>query len=109
MRSNTLVSTELTHLSKKARSPRSPKFPGDFKNQIVCGDALTLMRTMPNECVDHVITSPPYNLKNSTGNGMKDGRGGNGSARRSSMVIRTTPTACRTMNMLNGSARASPK
>ena len=23
-----------------------------------------------------VITSPPYNLKNSTGNGMKDGRGG---------------------------------
>ena len=76
MRSNTLVSTELTHLSKKARSPRSPKFPGDFKNQIVCGDALTLMRTMPDECADLVITSPPYNLKNSTGNGMKDGRGG---------------------------------
>ena len=26
--------------------------------------------------VDLVVTSPPYNLKNSTGNGMKDGRGG---------------------------------
>ncbi len=34
------------------------------------------MRTMPDESVDLVVTSPPYNLKNSTGNGMKDGRGG---------------------------------
>lgn len=31
---------------------------------------------MPDNCVDLVVTSPPYNLKNSTGNGMKDGRGG---------------------------------
>ncbi len=31
---------------------------------------------MPDECLDLVVTSPPYNLKNSTGNGMKDGRGG---------------------------------
>lgn len=34
------------------------------------------MRTLPDECLDLVVTSPPYNLKNSTGNGMKDGRGG---------------------------------
>lgn len=34
------------------------------------------MRKMPPESVDVVVTSPPYNLKNSTGNGMKDGRGG---------------------------------
>jgi len=34
------------------------------------------MKEMPNECLDLVVTSPPYNLKNSTGNGMKDGRGG---------------------------------
>jgi modification methylase len=33
------------------------------------------MATMPNGSVDLVVTSPPYNLKNSTGNGMKDGRG----------------------------------
>lgn len=31
---------------------------------------------MPSESVDVIVTSPPYNLKNSTGNGMKDGRGG---------------------------------
>jgi modification methylase len=34
------------------------------------------MKQMPDECLDLVVTSPPYNLKNSTGNGMKDGRGG---------------------------------
>jgi modification methylase len=34
------------------------------------------MNQMPDNCLDLVVTSPPYNLKNSTGNGMKDGRGG---------------------------------
>jgi site-specific DNA-methyltransferase (adenine-specific) len=34
------------------------------------------MQKIPDGAVDLVITSPPYNLKNSTGNGMKDGRGG---------------------------------
>ncbi|MBM3579078.1 MAG: site-specific DNA-methyltransferase, partial [Alphaproteobacteria bacterium] len=43
---------------------------------MLCGDALELMRAMPAGSVNLVITSPPYNLKNSTGNGMKDGRGG---------------------------------
>lgn len=31
---------------------------------------------MPDKSIDLVVTSPPYNLKNSSGNGMKDGRGG---------------------------------
>jgi modification methylase len=43
---------------------------------IICGDALDTMRTMPDESFGLVFTSPPYNLLNSTGNGMKDGRGG---------------------------------
>ncbi|MBU0953565.1 MAG: site-specific DNA-methyltransferase [Nanoarchaeota archaeon] len=51
-------------------------FPKDFMNKIVCGDAVNVMRQIPDKAVDLVITSPPYNLKNSTGNGMKDGRGG---------------------------------
>lgn len=45
-------------------------------NRIITGDALESMRAMPDESFDLIITSPPYNLKNSTGNGMKDGRGG---------------------------------
>lgn len=52
------------------------QFPEDFINKIIQGDCLQIMRMMPDECVDLVVTSPPYNLKNSTGNGMKDGRGG---------------------------------
>jgi modification methylase len=47
-----------------------------FLNKFSCGDAVELMQKMPDESVDVVVTSPPYNLKNSTGNGMKDGRGG---------------------------------
>lgn len=45
-------------------------------NQIIIGDCLEVMRTLPDASIDLVVTSPPYNLKNSTGNGMKDGRGG---------------------------------
>lgn len=47
-----------------------------FLNRIHTGDAVNVMRRMPAESVGLVVTSPPYNLKNSTGNGMKDGRGG---------------------------------
>lgn len=52
------------------------QYPQDFHNKIICGDSLEVMRQMPDESLDLVVTSPPYNLKNSTGNGMKDGRGG---------------------------------
>lgn len=48
----------------------------EYRNQFLCGDCLTLMKKLPDESIDLIVTSPPYNLKNSTGNGMKDGRGG---------------------------------
>lgn len=51
-------------------------YPTDFLNQIICGDAISIMKQIPDGSVDLIVTSPPYNLKNSTGNGMKDGRGG---------------------------------
>ncbi|HXG64428.1 MAG TPA: site-specific DNA-methyltransferase [Blastocatellia bacterium] len=34
------------------------------------------MNQMPVESIPLIVTSPPYNLRNSTGNGLKDGRGG---------------------------------
>lgn len=40
-------------------------------NKIIHGDGLEVMRTLPDKCVDIVITSPPYNLLNSSGNGLK--------------------------------------
>ena len=45
----------------------------NFTDKIICGDCLEIMRQMPDNSVDLVVTSPPYNLKNSTGNGMKAG------------------------------------
>jgi len=52
------------------------KWPKDFINKIICGDAVEIMGKIPPGAIDLVITSPPYNIKNSTGNGLKDGRGG---------------------------------
>jgi site-specific DNA-methyltransferase (adenine-specific) len=52
------------------------RFTNDFINKIVCGDAIETMKAIPNNAIDLVVTSPPYNLKNSTGNGMKNGNGG---------------------------------
>ena len=40
-------------------------------DRVTCGDCLELMRRLPDECVDVVVTSPPYNLRNSTGGSWK--------------------------------------
>lgn len=45
-------------------------------NKIHCGDAVETMNKMPANSISCIVTSPPYNLRNSSGNGMKDGRGG---------------------------------
>ena len=45
-------------------------------DKFLCGDVLAILKTIPSESVDLAVTSPPYNIKNSTGNGLKDGRGG---------------------------------
>ena len=48
----------------------------NFLNKVVQGDSLEVMKKIPDKSIELIVTSPPYNLKNSTGNGMKDGRGG---------------------------------
>ena len=40
------------------------------------GDCVRLMERMPAGSIGLIVTSPPYNIKNSTGNGLKNGRGG---------------------------------
>lgn len=69
-------SSELNRIAAQCVEPPSETGIHDFLNKFICGDALDVMRKIPDESVDLVVTSPPYNLKNSTGNGMKDGRGG---------------------------------
>lgn len=84
MRTEVLISNK----PKKTRSPKKVteiKQPvalyqidpmAAYRNQFLCGDSLEVMKQMPSNSIDLIVTSPPYNLKNSTGNGMKDGRGG---------------------------------
>ena len=40
---------------------------------IICGDTIHEMKKMADESVDLIITSPPYNLMNTTSNSMKTG------------------------------------
>ena len=39
------------------------KWPDDFINKLICGDCLEVMKTMPDNCVDTIITDPPYGLE----------------------------------------------
>ncbi|MBC6444172.1 MAG: site-specific DNA-methyltransferase [Alphaproteobacteria bacterium GM202ARS2] len=36
--------------------------PERFTNTILCGDSLSLLQQLPNQCIDAIITSPPYNF-----------------------------------------------
>jgi DNA modification methylase len=42
------------------RPLESRRFPDDFVGHIICGDCEEVMTPLPKECVDLVITSPPY-------------------------------------------------
>ncbi|KXU35721.1 hypothetical protein AXE65_05965 [Ventosimonas gracilis] len=58
--------------------PASLKLPlvDLWLNPIHQGDCLQIMQSLPENSIDLVMTSPPYNIKNSTGNGLKCGKGG---------------------------------
>lgn len=45
-------------------------------NKVHCGDCIEIMNQMPVGSVDLVVTSPPYNIRNSTGGGLRNGSGG---------------------------------
>lgn len=45
-------------------------------DKVHCSDNIKLMNEMPSESISLIVTSPPYNIKNSTGNGLKNGSGG---------------------------------
>ena len=38
------------------------EIPVEFKNKIVCGDSLEVLKKLPDNCIDLVFTSPPYNF-----------------------------------------------
>jgi len=63
---------EVSLIEAKAKVGFAPK----LKGRILQSDCIAGMAKLDASSIRMVVTSPPYNLKNSTGNGMKDGRGG---------------------------------
>lgn len=43
-------------------SKENVPFPADYENRILCADSLDALRQLPDNCVDIIITSPPYNF-----------------------------------------------
>jgi len=43
-------------------SKTNNELPNEFTNKIVCGNSLDVLKQMPDNCVDLVFTSPPYNF-----------------------------------------------
>ena len=63
--------------NKIANNPTSKRLCVEtFLNRVHQGDCIEVMNKMPAASVDLIVTSPPYNLRNSTGGGMRNGSGG---------------------------------
>lgn len=60
----------------RAAGQVSPGLMAGWLGKVHKGDCLKLMAKMPAQSVGLIVTSPPYNIKNSTGNGLKNGNGG---------------------------------
>lgn len=71
------VSTATEHLKPLYRNQDNKQNKlAPWLNKVVQGDCVDVLNAMPQKSVTSIVTSPPYNIKNSTGNGLKDGRGG---------------------------------
>ena len=55
--------------SSRVTIPRKPN------GKLLLGDAVQEMKKLKADSIKAIVTSPPYNIKNSTGNGLKNGRG----------------------------------
>jgi len=76
MKNSTNIKMSMDELLTAASHTVPPEIMAKWINKIHCGDCIKVMNKMPVGSIDLIVTSPPYNLRNSTGNGMKDGRGG---------------------------------
>lgn len=70
------IPTSMDALLRAAVNKVPARTMKQWLDKVHCGDCITLMNKMPAGSIGLIVTSPPYNLRNSTGNGMKDGRGG---------------------------------
>ena len=43
-------------------SKQNARFPPEFENRIICANSLEILKQLPDNCVDIIFTSPPYNF-----------------------------------------------
>jgi DNA modification methylase len=43
-------------------SKKNNELPKEFENKILCGDSEEILKKLPDNCIDLVFTSPPYNF-----------------------------------------------
>lgn len=43
-------------------SDKNNDLPQEYENKIVCADSLEHLKTLPDNCIDLIFTSPPYNF-----------------------------------------------
>tara|TARA_B100000029_G_scaffold466006_1_gene501103 strand:+ start:780 stop:1694 length:915 start_codon:yes stop_codon:yes gene_type:complete len=47
--------------SKKFNSTNN-ELPHEYENKIIAGDSLKILKKLPDNCIDIIVTSPPYNF-----------------------------------------------
>lgn len=47
---------------KKEFPKENNQIPQEFENKIICGDSLKELNKLPDNCIDLIFTSPPYNF-----------------------------------------------
>lgn len=48
--------------NKKVFDKKNNIFPEALKNKIICADSLEALKKLPDNCIDLILTSPPYNF-----------------------------------------------
>jgi DNA modification methylase len=61
-----------TRDAKKSLPFNTSPEPSPLANRIICGDSLKVLSHIPDECIDLIITSPPYNFGHSYAHDPRD-------------------------------------
>ncbi len=52
----------LPYANDNGFSKQNTDIPSEFENRIICADSLELLKQLPDNCIDIIFTSPPYNF-----------------------------------------------
>jgi hypothetical protein len=70
------ISDAIAKIHREGLKARRSLLPLEDGDKVQCGDCIALMGKMKAGSIGLIVTSPPYNLLTSSGNGMKNSSGG---------------------------------